>query len=145
MFPFGTIRCTVWVKLNFNGKSIIYSEMTPTRRSILIFRSTVLIRRMAYERGSIRYISRVPESQEGVCESLKGPISVLFWIFLFFFFVRYFQLLLVYLENNNKKFTFINFERSLSMSPVSKSVLFRIAKFLLETLTRHTMTDCYYG
>jgi hypothetical protein len=41
-----------------------------------------------------------PKSQEGNCESLKSPIAfaieVLFWLFNFF--LRYFQLFLVYLE-----------------------------------------------
>ena len=54
----------------------------------------------AYERGFSRYIGPGPESQEGICESLKGPIVLAIDVlFRFFHFCRgYFQLFLVYLE-----------------------------------------------
>jgi len=65
---------------------------------------------------------RGPESQEEAHESQKGLIvlDILFWFFLFFP-VFSTQIL--------------NFERSLSLSPGPKAVLFRLAKFILEALT----------
>jgi len=83
----------------------------------------------AYERGgSASTLVRGLESQDGACESLKGPIAidVLFW---FFHFLGYFQL----------KFTIL---REISAcTRVPKAVLFRLAKFLLKALhARHEIT-----
>jgi len=79
----------------------------------------------AYEEGggSAGTSVRVPESQEGACESLKSPIALAIYIlFLFFHFLGIF--------NWNSQF----WEKSQSV-PGPKAVLFRLAKFILEALT----------
>ena len=96
----------------------------------------------AYERGSVGTSVRGPESQEGACESLKGPIvltiDVLFWFW-------YFQLFLVYLENITQtsdeslpvvlldlKSSILREVQACPRGP--KTILFRLAKFLLKVL-----------
>ena len=78
------------------------------------------------------HIGPGPGSQEGTCESLKGPIALAIDVLSIFHWgvgvgggMRYFQLFLVYLENKYVKFT---------ESSVPKAFLFRLAKFLLEGL-----------
>jgi hypothetical protein len=85
-----------------------------------------------WEWGPFDTSARGAESQEGVCESLKGPLSlILCEYFDFFYLLWYYQLFLVYLEkklckiylNFWWKFTsgfigpqIFNFERSLNLS-----------------------------
>jgi hypothetical protein len=98
-----------------------------------------------------------PESQEGACESLKGPIALAIDVlFLFFYFLGVFSTIFsLFRKNNYVKFhktcefwlliithtysgfigpQILNFERSLSLSWCPKAVLYCLAKFLLEAL-----------
>jgi hypothetical protein len=97
--------------------------------------------------GSAGTSVRGPESQEGACESLKGPIvltiDVLFGFFFYLFW--YFQLFLVYLENitqtsdESLPVVLLDFKSSILREVQAcprgpKTILFRLAKFLLKVL-----------
>ena len=75
--------------------------------------------------GSAGTPTRGPENQEGACESMKGPIDILFWVFIFF--CWYVQLCLLDL-----KFSDLREVSACLRGP--KAVMFRLAKFLLEAL-----------
>jgi hypothetical protein len=102
--------------------------------------------------GSAGTSVRGPESQEGACESLKGPIvltiDVLFGFFFYLFW--YFQLFLVYLENitqisdESLPVVLLDFKssilREVSACPLGpKAVLIRLAKCLLEVMMAATL------
>ena len=79
-----------------------------------------------WEGGSAGTSVRGTESQEGACESLKGPNSLSQRRFIFYFLGRI-QLFLVYLEKKITSCFFgpqiLNFEISLSLSPGPQSNL----------------------